>query len=172
MMHIATIGKAVGLKGEMKLHLFTDFPKQFKKDSIFKSDNGLSLQIEYFHQNKLVIKFIGYDSREDTMKLINKKLYSTEEQTRNNCHLSKDEYYWFDIIGCKIVENNEVLGEVAKIDDIASTYYFEVKTDEKLIEKSLPKIFLIPYIDNYILSVDIENKIIQSKNSKILLENS
>ena len=92
MIHIATIGKAVGLKGELKLHLFTDFPNQFQANRTFQSDNNLFLEIEYFYQNKSIIKFKNFSSREETMKLINKKLYSTEEKTRKDCKLLKDEY--------------------------------------------------------------------------------
>jgi 16S rRNA processing protein RimM len=172
MIHIATIGKAVGLKGEVKLHLYTDFPKQFKKGTKFSSDNELTLEIEYFNPSRSVVKFVGFDDKDSTIKLTNKKIYSTEEQTRQNCVLQKDEYYWFDIIGCSLFEGEKLLGVISNIDDIAGTYYFEIKTDDALVKSGLPKIFLVPYLDNYINSIDIESKRIDAKNCKVLLENS
>jgi 16S rRNA processing protein RimM len=174
MIHIATIGKTVGLDGDLKLHLFTDFPNQFKAKSIFKSDNNLDLEIQRYNKKKSTVKFVGFDNKEDSTKLINKKLYSTEEDTRKNCHLNKDEYYWFDIINCDIVENNRVLGTISNIEQIATTHYFEVQTSSQLLEENskLPKSFLIPYLDNYILSIDIENKVINSKDAILILENS
>jgi 16S rRNA processing protein RimM len=51
--------------------------------------------------------------------------------------------------------------------------YLEIITDEELVKKALPKVFLIPHIfDKYILNVDIDNKKIEVKDSLIILENS
>ncbi|MDO8260641.1 MAG: ribosome maturation factor RimM, partial [Candidatus Magasanikbacteria bacterium] len=45
LLHIATIGKTVGLKGDMKLHIQSDFPEQFKKGSSFFIDADASLTL-------------------------------------------------------------------------------------------------------------------------------
>ena len=51
--------------------------------------------------------------------------------------------------------------------------YLEIITNEGLVNKGLPKVFLIPHIfDKYVLDVNIENKKISVKDSLIILENS
>ena len=91
---IAKIGKAVGLKGELKLHLLTDFPNQFKKNIKFSIDIG-EVEIEYYNNQRGIVKFKDYNSIEEAQKLINQRVFSNIEDTRENCKLNKDEYFWF-----------------------------------------------------------------------------
>jgi len=167
--HIATIGKTVGLKGELKLNLLTDFASQFKKGKSFNTKFG-NLEIEHFHKNRSVIKFVGYDNIDLAKKLTNQKLYTTEEETRNNCNLSKDEFFWFDIIGLNIVDNGIVLGKVTDIERLSTSDYLMIETDKAL--ESMPKRFLLPYIDRYILDVNLEKKEIYTQDAIDILENS
>ena len=166
---IATIGKAVGLWGEVKLHLHTDFDSQFKKGSIFTTNKNQKLTIQKYDKAKGLVKFEGISTREDVMKLTNQKLLSTKEESRKNCDLKEDEYFWFDIIGCKVVEDDKTLGVVKDIQRLTANDYLEVKTDSNYIEYA--KSFLIPYIkDVYIQDVDIKNKTIYTKDAFSLLE--
>jgi len=45
-LEIAKIGKAVGLAGEVKLHLHTDFIEQFKEGANFFLNDGTTIKIE------------------------------------------------------------------------------------------------------------------------------
>ncbi len=168
---VAKIGKTVGLKGEVKLHLLTDFPNQFKKGIKFSTDIS-EVEIEYYHKDRGVVKFKNYSSVEDIQKLINKTLYCNFEETRKNCKLNKDEFFWFDVIHCKVVENGKVLGIIKDIERFGVADYFIILTDEDLLKQKLPNRFLLPYIDKYILNVDIKNKIVTTKGAMEILENS
>jgi 16S rRNA processing protein RimM len=87
--------------------------------------------------------------------------------------LKKDEYFWFDIIDCKVYEDDILLGIVKEIHRFPLNDYLELETDSLLIQKNLPKVFLIPYVkDEYILNVDTSSKTIKVKNSYQILENS
>ncbi len=167
---IAIIGKAVGLKGELKFHLKSDFPEQFQKDKKFHISKDKSLTIEYYHKNRDIIKFKEINSREEAQKYVNKTLFSTIEDTKINCKLEKDEFFWFDIIGCQIEENNQILGRVVEIEEFGMNDYLVIKTDPQINSKV--KTFYIPYIDKYISKVDISNKIIKTKDAKTILDNS
>ncbi|HIC43553.1 MAG TPA: hypothetical protein EYO73_04450, partial [Sulfurimonas sp.] len=57
---VAKIGKAVGVYGEMKFHLKTDFPEQFTKGFSFKTKRG-ELVIESYNPERDLIKFKGYN---------------------------------------------------------------------------------------------------------------
>lgn len=171
--YVAKLGKAVGLKGHLRLIMDTDFPEQFKKGATFTTNRNLKLKVQEYNTSRELIKFENYDDVDISKKLTNQELYVSEETTKENCALKENEFFWFDIMNCKIIENGITLGVVKDIHRYPLDDYLEITTDETLVEKNLPKTFLIPYIvDNYILEVDINSKTINTKNCFDILENS
>jgi 16S rRNA processing protein RimM len=168
---IAQIGRTVGLMGDLKLHLHTDFPEQFTAGSKFQSDRG-ELEVISYNKAREIIRFRGYESMDSAKKLTNAKLYASEEQTKEICNLKEGEYFWFDIIGCKITENGEVLGIVKDIERLAVNDFLQIDTASELIENGMPKSFLIPYIPRYVLNVNLGTKEIEVCDAKSILENS
>ena len=164
---IAKIGKTYGIKGWQKLHLLTDFPEQFKPGAVFSSDK-ISLTIEKIDLKRKLVKFKGFDTPEDAQKLVNRKLYTTEEESRNNIKLKKDEYFWFDIIGCDVYEDGKNLGKVIDIER-ADVDYLIIKTSDELIKKGYPKRFLIDF-KRHVEDVDVDNKKIEAKGAFDILE--
>jgi 16S rRNA processing protein RimM len=165
---IAKIGKTYGLKGWQKIHLLTDFPEQFKPGTSFESDKT-TLIIEKLDLKRGLVKFKGVDTPEDAKKLTNRMLYTTEKATKENIKLKKDEYFWFDIIGCDVYENGELLGRVKEIERANETDYLVINTDEAFTEKGYPKRFLIDFKRN-VKDVDVENKKIEATGAKELLD--
>lgn len=171
--YVAKLGKAVGLKGYLKLFIDSDFPEQFKKGTSFTTNKKITLTIEDYNSNRDLVKFENYDDVDIAKRLTNQLLYSTIEQTKNNCKLEENEHFWFDIVSCHVIENDIDLGEIIEIHRYPLEDYLEVKTSESLVQKKFPKTFLIPFnYDNYILNVNIKDKIIEVKNSFDILENS
>jgi 16S rRNA processing protein RimM len=164
---IAKIGKSYGIKGWQKLHLLTDFPEQFKPGETFSSDKT-DLTIEKIDLKRNLVKFEGVDTPEDAKKLTNRKLYTTEEETRERIKLKKGEYFWFDIEGCDVYENGKRLGKVKEIQR-ADVDYLLINTDENLIKEGYPKRFMIDFKRN-VKEVDIQNKKIQTSGAFDLLE--
>jgi len=165
---IAKIGKSYGIKGWQKLHLLTDFPDQFKKDKTFPSDKT-DLTIEKIDLKRGLVKFKGVDTPEDAKKLTNRMLYTTEEQTKEDIKLKENEYFWFDIIGCDVYEDGELLGRVKEIERANEADYLVINTNPELIEKKYPKRFLIDF-KRHVKDVDVENKKIEADGAKVLLE--
>ncbi len=168
---IAQIGRTVGLHGDLKLHLHTDFPEQFQVGMQLESPRG-TLLIASYNPTRGLVSFVGYASIDDAKKLTNTKLYSTLEQTKESCTLGEGQYFWFDIIGASIYQAEECIGVVEDIDRMLNTDYLIVKTDPKLIEQGLAKDFLLPYIPRYILSVDTDAKRIDVQDARDILEAS
>jgi 16S rRNA processing protein RimM len=164
---IAKIGKTYGVKGWQKLHLLTDFPEQFKVGATFESDK-INLTIEKIDLKRNLVKFKGFDTPEDAKKLTNRVLYSTPEKTKENIKLKENEYFWFDIIGCDVIENDKLLGKVIDIERV-DVDYLVIKTDENLLKEKYPKRFLIDFKRN-VDKVDIENKKIFAKGAALILE--
>ncbi len=168
---IAQIGRTIGLWGDLKFHLHTDFPEQFKVGKTNKSNRG-DLTIADINFTRGIIRFTGYESIDSAKKLTNTKLYANEKQTKENCDLEEGQHFWFDIIGCVVKQDDEVLGVIEDIQRMADTDYLAIKTDKMLVEAGLPKSFLLPYIDRYVLNADTEEKIVYTKDAKDILEAS
>ena len=164
---IAKIGKSHGLKGWQKLHLLTDFPGQFKPGREFPSDK-INLTIEKIDLKRNLVKFKGVDTPEDAKKLTNRMLYSTIEKSKEDIKLKENEYFWFDIIGCNVFENDKKLGRVKEIER-ADVDYLVINTDENLINEGYPKRFLINFKRN-VKDVDIENKKITATGAIDILD--
>lgn len=172
LIYIATIGKAVGLRGDMKLHIKSDFPEQFVKGASFFINEKDSVTLSDVNIERSLIKIEGYDSVENAKKLTNKKLYTTIERTRQECRLEEGEYFWFDIEGCTVIEDGQVLGVVEEMDRISVTNYLSVKTDESLLKKGFSKKFLIPFQKPFVINTNIEDKIITVSGAMDILEAS
>ena len=128
---IAKIGKTHGVKGWLKLNLLTDFPEQLKANKTFEADK-ITLTIENINRKNNTIKFVGFDNPEDSKKLTNRVIYSDEDNSKNDINLKKDEYFWFDIIGCEVYEDGKLLGKVEDINRINDIDYIVVEVDKAL----------------------------------------
>jgi len=168
---IAQIGRTIGLWGDLKFHLHTDFPEQFQIGKTYKSSRG-DLTISDINIKRGTIRFVGYESIDSAKKLTNVKIYSDEAQTREECELEEGQHFWFDVIGCSVKQDEVVLGVVTDIQRMADTDYLAINTDKALVEEGMPKNFLLPYIDRYILRVDIEEKVVYTKDARDILEAS
>jgi len=168
---IAQIGRTIGLWGDLKFHLHTDFPEQFQIGNTYKSNRG-DLTISDINHKRGTIRFVGYESIDSAKKLTNVKIFADERQTRENCDLKEGQYFWFDIIGCDVKQENEILGKITDIQRMADTDYLAIKTDKSLVDAGMTKSFLLPYIERYVIDTDIETKIVYTKDAKDILEAS
>ena len=182
LIEVAKLGKSIGVHGALKCQLLTDFPEIFQKGVKFFAIFGSPyekithpLTLQTFDPQRHLITFEEITSMEAAKSLTNFILHSTLEDTRKHCALGKEEFFWFDIIGCKVSEAGILLGEVREIQRIGATDYLLVRTDSTL-QKGTPtplaKEFLIPYIAPFIKDTDLEAKTIYTQNAKALLEAS
>jgi len=172
LLHIATIGKTVGIKGDMKIHIKCDFPEQFQKNRSFLINKKDTITLTDVDLDKGLVKINNLMYPEDCKKYTNAKLYTTYEQTRKDCHLEEGENFWFDIEDCEVYENGVLLGKVHEVERLTTHDYLSMKTDEKLVAKGFATNFLIPYITPFKVSIDIEKKIIIVQGAMDILEAS
>ncbi|MCW8953747.1 MAG: ribosome maturation factor RimM [Sulfurimonas sp.] len=172
LLHIATIGKTVGIKGDMKFHVKTDFPEQFHNGATFFTNLKKNITLNDVNLERGTIKIAGVNTVEDAKKYTNAKLFTTRDETRKNCHLEDGEYFWFDLEDCEVFEDGKLLGKVYEVERITITNYLNVNTDESLVKTGSAKNFLIPFQEPFKVSVDIDKKIITVKGAMDILEAS
>lgn len=166
---VAKCGRSVGLKGHLKIIIYTDFIDIFKSNNILFC-NRKKLIIESFDCSRSIIKFFEINTIDDAKLLTSFNLYTTKDATSKICKLNDDEFFWFDIVGLKIIDNGVFLGNIEDIERIGNIDYFIVKTDFNKFFK--PKKFMIPYIDRYVISIDLPKKIIYTRDAIGILETS
>jgi len=172
LLHIATIGKTVGICGDMKFHIKTDFPEQFQNGATFFTNLKKEITLNDVNLERGIIKIATINTIEDAKKYTNAKLFTTREETRKNCHLEDGEYFWFDLEDCEVFEDGKRLGIVYEVERIAITNYLNIKTDEELIQSGSAKSFLVPFADPFKVTVDIDKKIITLSGAMDILEAS
>ena len=146
------VGKIVNthsLKGEVKVISSTDFEEQrFEKGSELLITRGnqviKEVVVESYrtHKNNLLVKFVGIDTIEEAEKLKNLQIKIDSE---NIGELEENEFYFHEIIGCKS------LGEIIEILTPGAN-------DVWVIKGQNGKEILIPYIEDVVKKIDIENK--------------
>ena len=172
LIHIATIGKTVGIKGDMKFHVKCDFPEQFVGGATFLINKKDTITLGDVDHERGIIKIAGITNVEDAKRFTNAKLFTTYEDTRKSCQLDDGQFFWFDILGCEVYEDDKCLGVVQEVERIAISDYLNVKTSEELVIKGSAKSFLIPYHEPFIVKTDIEEKSIQVNGAVDILEAS
>jgi 16S rRNA processing protein RimM len=99
----------------------------------------------------IIVKFAGYDNPEKAKLLTGKKIGILRSQLPA---LDKDEYYWSDLEGLTVINQNGVnLGQIV--------YLIETGSNDVLVVKGETE-HAIPYLPNdVIISIDLANKIMR-----------
>ena len=157
LLQVGILSSTHGVHGEMKVFPTTDDMKRFKKLKSVLLDTGkdmISLEIEgvKFFKQFVILKFKGYDSINDIEKYKGMSLFVTREDA---VRLRKDEYFIADLIGMKVIDDNDI--ELGLLTDVIETG----ANDVYVIKLNDGKELLLPAIKQCILSVNIEDMVMQ-----------
>ncbi|MCY1690601.1 ribosome maturation factor RimM [Exiguobacterium sp. SL14] len=156
-LEIAKIANTHGLKGELKLLASTDFRKNALRSGK-KSFLVLKAPIRFMtisgyrkHKQFIMVTFKGMHHINDVEKYKGLKLYVHAEDLQD---LDEHEFYYHEIIGCTVYDGETKIGVVSDILETGANDVWTIKRDGK-------KDVLIPYIEQVVASVDVEQKRIQ-----------
>lgn len=154
------VGKIVnthGIRGEVRVLSNTDFPEErFAKGealTIFdeKDNKVIDLVVKSSRQHKqfYLVVFEGLENINFVEKYKGMTLKVSEDQL---FELEENEFYYHEIMGCTVVsEDGEEIGVVEDI-------YTPGANDVWGIKRKGKKDALIPYIEDVVKDIDIENK--------------
>jgi len=163
---IGIIRKPHGIRGELSVEVFTDYPNTIKKGDVLFLDNKCKNKIRISNtrikKNKssirLIFKFEGIDSIDSAEELRNKFIY---RHPKDSPILKVNEYWIDDIINCNVYCNRgTLLGKVIKIEKNSANdnLVIEIKNLKiKNIGKS-SNILFVPIVKDYIKKIDLKNK--------------
>lgn len=162
---IATISSAEGEKGFLKINSLSGDPERFNKlKKVFIDFWGekkvFSLDVVKIKKGNILIKFKDFDDKQIVDVLIGKQIYVDKENLRK---LPKGHYYIHDIVGSKVLRNDEEFGIVTDVYAIEANDVYEIK-------RTNGKEILIPGVHEFIDSIDTLKKVVVLKPGKDIYE--
>lgn len=150
-LRVGVITTTHGIRGEVKVFPTTDDAKRFKKLKNVLLDTGkdmLAMEIESvkFFKQYVILKFKGFNDINQIEKYKGKDLYVTRE---NAVKLQKDEYFIVDLIGLKVIlEDDSEFGVLTEVLQTGANDVYEVEmTDGREV--------LLPAIKDCIKEVNL-----------------
>lgn len=151
-LQVGVITSTHGVRGEVKVFPTTDDAERFKRLKEVLLDTGkeqITLEIEgvKFFKQFVILKFKGIDNINDVEKYRQNSLYVTR---KNAVRLKKDEYFIADLIGLKVLDEEEK--EIGRLEDVMETG----ANDVYVIRMTDGKELLLPAIKQCVLAVEPE----------------
>lgn len=141
-----------GVKGATRVQVWADNPDFLKQfNYLYTSDNGdnkLTVLKVQPHGNISIVAFKGVDSIEQAESFRNTVLY----MDRKDVKLPKGRYFITDLIGVTVydADNGAVYGKISDVSATGANDVWHIAKDNKE--------YLIPVIDEVLISVDIEKE--------------
>ncbi|MFC6276800.1 ribosome maturation factor RimM [Psittacicella hinzii] len=157
---VGKLGSTYGYKGWIRVNSYTE-----QATNIFNYPNWLvnlngnmtpvTVEDWKVHANHLVCKLDCLHTLEEAKAFNNLYVYVKNEDLPE----LEGEYYWKDLIGCKVVNQEEYeLGTVKQILETGANDVLELTAP--LNDQYGRKDRLVPFVDQYLVKVDIQNKLI------------
>ncbi|MBD8497035.1 ribosome maturation factor RimM [Paenibacillus arenosi] len=160
---LITVGEIVntqGIRGELKIVSHTDFSEvRFAKNSqLFIVDEAKKLHLPVTvekareHKKLYIIKLKEYDNINDVEKYKGCLLKVSEDQ---QVKLEENEFYYRDIIGCRVI--SDAVEELGVIKEILSPG----ANDVWVVKRPKGSDLLLPYIEDVVLEINVQDKLIK-----------
>jgi 16S rRNA processing protein RimM len=147
---LIVVGKAlkpIGLKGELKVYPYTENPDIFKDfPFLFFEEERYEVAKTRIHQNLVVVSLKNVQTFEGAKNLTGKIVKTS---SRFFPPPEEDEFFWYELIGLSVFDTQgSRLGEVKSLMRTSAHDVLEIQTDKKEL--------LIPFIDEIVKSIDVE----------------
>ena len=152
---IGKLGKTRGVRGEIRVTVFSDFPERFVDlTEVFVGNRGTwekrKLESAQMISGRPVLKFEGVNSPEEASRLTNRELAVTRDQV---VELPEGMFYIFDLIGCRVFagDDDASIGEVIDVRQYPANDAYVIKMNDG-------RVMSLAAVVQFIKHVDVENK--------------
>ena len=161
MLYIGDILNPHGLKGSLIVFSHTrpvDAVAGYLRWYIGKDESNVqeyTVKDCHQHKKRILAKLEGIDTIEQVEPLKGLKIFVPEDEVE----VDEGEFLWQDLMGCTVVDQvGNKLGEVTALYEFGAQDNLEIKTTADM-DKSGE--WLLPFIEDVIVDVDLDEKIIQ-----------
>lgn len=147
------VGKIVnthGLRGEVKILPWTDYPEVFEdiKEIYLPDGRKLNIKSVKYQKNNIIVKLDGINFIDEAEKLKGMVITAERDQL---AELEEGTYYVADLIGLEVItDEGELIGKISDVLRTGANDVYEVKREGG-------KNLLLPVIDSVVKNVDIED---------------
>lgn len=175
---IAKITTVFGIKGEMKMVVYSDNPQNIEKYQLFDAA-GREFKVTISNKNKtvignangnpiMIVKIAGIDDRNQAEALRGVELFTDR---KNFGKAKKDEFYYVDLIGLDVIdENSKKIGKVLDVLDHGAGGVLEIKFDKKSLPKNYQEIESFSFKNEIFPEVNLEENFIKILLPEIVSE--
>ena len=155
---LGTVKDAFGLDGSIKIYSTTNqAAKRYQPGKVVYFVNPQDNEIE---EHKVIsfrhsglFDIVKFEDINDIDTALTKKGFEVQV-TKDNRDLEEGEYFYSDLRGCKVYDQNgKELGKVKEVEEFPAQLTLRVSRKEG-------GDFFIPFIKQFIIKIDIENKAI------------
>lgn len=152
-LEVGQIVNTFGINGFVKVYPYVNDIKRFDDlknvyIKLKKQESRLEIEEVKYQKNMVLLKFKGIDSVEGAEKLRNSYI---EIERKDAIPLEEGEYFIADLLGLDVyLDTGEKLGV---LDDI----FNNGSSDIYVVKNELGKQFLLPYIDEVVKKIDLQN---------------
>lgn len=169
-MNFRKIGKLIkpfGIKGEMKTVFYVDENRDLEVFSAFYVKDKLSatgykiivFELMWENNGKIIVNIEGCNDRNTADTFRELEVFVDEAEFPE---LEQGDYYIKDLLGLDVVQNGEKLGEIDNFIDVANSSF-------AIVRLTNGKEFAMPFNDEYLVGVDIDDKKISVRNTEELI---
>lgn len=144
------VGKIVGthgIKGELKVKSDTSFDR-FKKGSklYIEKEEEITINSHRQHKGMELITINNLTNINDVLCYVGKDLYVPHDREE----LEDGEFYYEDLIGLDCYDSKKnLVGTVIDLQEVPQGLILEIKSNTKTI--------LVPFVDEFIVDIDLDN---------------
>lgn len=152
-LEVGQIVNTFGIKGFVKVYPYVNDVTRFNNlkyvyEKSKKEEKKLEIEEVKYQKNMVLLKFKGVETVEEAEKLRNNYL---EIDRSDAIPLEEGEFFIADLIGLKVfLDTGEELG-------ILEDIYNTGSKDIYVVKDKLGKSYLLPYIDEVIKKIDLDN---------------
>lgn len=168
-MNKVIVGKIVntcGLKGEVKVINSSDFVNErYKKNNVLMAINeekniNVNLTVSSFRENDkfIYLKFKEITTIEEAEMLKESYLMIDGDELKK---INEDTFYYYQLMNMEVYYENKKVGIISEINDNGAQDLIRIKGEDINV--------LVPFVDEFVESVDVENKKICLRNLEGLL---
>ena len=160
--YLGKIANTHGIKGELRiLSNFKYKSRVFKKGfKVYIGKEKTEEEIVTYRSHKQfdMITLKGYNNINDVLKYKSLNVFINKEDLT----LNEDEYLDEDLINLSVICEGECIGKIQKIEKYPHQDIFVITNNDKK--------YLVPYVDEFIKEINLEEKTMVINNIKGLIE--
>ena len=166
---IGKINSAFGIKGEVKIISYCQYPSDIEKYKLFDKNN-CELKLKISNKNKAVIgsnssggailiaKIHGIEDRNAAEKICGAEIFTDRNDFKK---ISDDEFYQVDLIGLNVIDScGSKVGKVLNVMDFGAGSMLEIEFDNPDAKKNLEKIENFPFKNEFFPNVNLQDQTI------------